>query len=528
MIRLSVSASDLSAGGMSRRSFLSATGAGAAGISGAAVARGAPVADAGKRPNILLIVAEDMGQEIGCYGDRTAPTPHLDALAARGVLFKNAYVTQASCSPSRSSILTGLYPHQNFQLGLAHHGYRTHTEIPNLPALLKQAGYRTGVAGKVHVSPESQFPFDERGTKHGKDIPAYGAWAKQFLGRNPEKPFFLYINFGDCHKPFARQVAGLPERPVTESDVRPFPVHRGLDAPEVLAETAGYYHSVQRVDAGIGLLMDALRVTGHDGDTLVVFIGDHGPPVARGKTTTYEFGIKIPFLVAWPGHAAVGLRSDALISTVDILPTCLTAAGVPLPSPLAGRPLQALVNGDTDGWRSTLCAEWHTHGPGFMPQRCIRDDRYKLILNLRTDIPKPGLNVDGSTMGKVVQSDRYADTPVRGVFDLLQSPPAAELYDLLEDPIEYVNLAGKPECREIESRLRQALDDWRRETRDPLLDPAVFEALRKHYDTYRASVPALRKERPKQKRFPIDMGRFQRRWRDVVREDYGIVDDEEQ
>ena len=172
-----------------------------------------------------------------------------------------------------------------------------------------------------------------------------------------------------------------------------------------------------------------------------------------------------------------GLRSDALISTVDILPTCLQAAGVDLPEPLAGKPLQPLLRGGDADWRGYLCAEWHTHGPGFAPQRCIRDARYKLILNLRTDTPKAGANVDGSCMARVVQQEAYEATPVRRVFDLLNNPPRVELYDLDNDPIEYNNLAGQPRYRDIEERLMAQLEAWRRETRDPFLDQELFDRM---------------------------------------------------
>ncbi len=123
--------------------------------------RAADVPKPSTRPNILLIISEDMGQELGCYGDRYVRTPNLDRLAASGVRFLNAYITQAGCSQSRSSILTGLYPHQNGQIGLATWGFRMYREdTPNIPRSLKAAGYRTGRIGKLHVNPESAFPYD--------------------------------------------------------------------------------------------------------------------------------------------------------------------------------------------------------------------------------------------------------------------------------------------------------------------------------------------------------------------------------
>ena len=509
---------------VSRRRFLESTLVGAGGLAAPGLLRGAVAGEERRAalPNIMLIVAEDMGPQLGCYGDPTVPTPSLDALARQGVLFRNAYVTQASCSPSRSSILTGLYPHQTFQLGLAHCGYRTHLGMPNLPGLLKASGYRTGVVGKIHVNPEKQFPFDARGKHPQKDMRGYATWARTFIRETADRPFFAYVNFSDCHKPFKTQEKGIPAEPVSVDRVRPFPVHADMaDEADLLRETAGYYHGVQRVDAGVGMLMDVLEESGHDRDTLVIFIGDHGPPMSRGKTTTYEFGIRIPFLVRWPERGVPGRETEALVSTVDIVPTCVMAAGGDLPSPLAGMPLQPLLKGEEAAWRETLCAEWHTHGPGFVPQRCIRDRRYKLILNLRTDTPKPGKGVDGCVVAKLVEAAKYEGTDVRRVFDLMQKPPKVELYDLQADPREYRNLAGTPEVREVERRLLAQLEAWRRDTRDPFLDPGLFARVQQHYGRYRADLPALKKKLKKQ-RVPIDMSPFQRPWADVLKQDYGV------
>lgn len=474
------------------------------------------------RPNLLLIVAEDMGPQIGCYGDRTVPTPHLDRLAGEGVLFENAYVTQASCSPSRSSILTGLYPHRNFQLGLAHLGYRMHRGIPSLPQALKRQGYRTGIQGKLHVNPEGGFPFDVRGNRHSKDIPAYAESADAFLKERGDTPFFLYVNFGDCHKPFVAQVKGLPEKPVTASEIRLFREHGELDTPAVREETAGYYNSVQRVDIGVGLLLDLLSKHGVADNTLVVFIGDHGPPMSRGKTTTYEFGVKIPMILRWPGQSRAGVRSDALVSTVDLMPTLLDAAGAACPTPIDGMSLRPLLKVGAAAWRDTVCTEWHTHGPGFAPQRTIRDKRYKLILNLRTDIAKPGIGVDGCKVGGALKDPKFEGTQAKRVFDLLESPPAVELYDLQNDPIEYHNLAGQAESADVQGRLMKQLQTWREQTRDPFLDSEVFEAHKRHFDQYVAELPERRKkvkpDRQGRRRVLIDMSLFQRDWADVLAE----------
>ena len=479
------------------------------------------------QPNIMLIVAEDMGLQLGCYGDATVPTPRLDGMAAQGTCFRNAYVTQASCSPSRASILTGLYPHENNQLGLAQMGYRMHRGIPNLPGLLKTCGYRTGIQGKLHVVPSEDFEFDFSGNRPSHDVQAYADTAAEFLASAGTEPWFLYVNFEDCHKGFVDQYKGVPAVPVAGSGVKPFPELAEINSPALLKEMAGYYNGVQRIDAGVGLLLDLLDETGLAENTIVVFIGDHGPAFSRGKTTTYELGVHIPFIVRWPGAVRAGVYSDALVSTVDILPTLADFAGQKLPRPLSGASMRKLLTSGSDSaWRQSLVTEWHTHIPGFQPQRAIRDSRYKLILNLRTDIPKTGRDVDRCIVNKVLDDPALEGTEVKRVFDLLESPPSMELYDLKTDPIEYRNLAGTADYRDVQDRLMCELQAWREATCDPFLDQKTFDIYRQYYDEYERLKPERIKlvEPNKQgiRWLKIDMGPFQRDWADIVAERYQV------
>ncbi len=153
------------------------------------------------RPNILLITSEDNGPELGCYGDPYAKTPHLDALAREGIRFDRAFVTQAGCSQSRASILTGLYPHQNGQIGLATWKFRMYRDdTPNMVRSLKGVGYRTGIIGKVHVNPATAFPFDSKALPSSnfarKKLARYGEQASRFFHAS-DQPFFLMIHYPD-------------------------------------------------------------------------------------------------------------------------------------------------------------------------------------------------------------------------------------------------------------------------------------------------------------------------------------------
>jgi len=464
-----------------RRSFCRSMLVGAAGLRLASSSR----AQRPPRPNVLLITTDDMGPQLGCYGDRHARTPNLDALAEEGARFENAYVTQASCSPSRSSIFTGLYPHQNGQIGLSHRGYSMHEGLATLPALLADAGYRTGVIGKIHVAPAVSTPFGFKAPltpQDTRDVAGVAEVAAEFLGADPAEPFFLMVNYMDPHRPLVDQVEGVPDEPLGPDAIEPFPF-LGLDTPKVRQEVASYYNCNTRADVGVGLLLEKLQESGMADNTLIIFIGDNGPPFTRGKTTCYEAGVHTPFIVRWPGTARAGLVSEALVSAVDILPTVAEAAGFELPTPIAGRSLVPLIEGKPVQWRDTLATEYTSHHQGgYFPRRAIRDERYKLILNLLPDRPNPIKGVDGCAAWGESRNPAFEGTPVRRVFDTHGDPPAEELYDLLRDPVEFNNLADDPGYGPVLSRMRAQLRTWREETSDPLLDPAKLAALTKWHD----------------------------------------------
>ena len=433
-------------------------------------------------PNVLLITADDLGLQLGCYGDETVPTPRLDALAARGVRFETAYVTQASCSPSRSSILTGLFPHASGQYGLMAAGFRLHDALAGktLPAYMKQRGYRTGRLGKFHVGPPASYPFDVKLGADGRDVRGMARLAKSFLAE--QGPFFLMVNYTDPHVfndkrlrdglAYHSRRMGVPEEPVELSEVGALPFQR-IASLEQRRRVRGYYSAIQRLDVGIGLLMEALEETGHAGDTLILFVSDHGPPFARAKTTCYEAGLRVPLFVCWPGISRPG-TSDALVSTVDIVPTILDAVGVPMPDGLHGRSLRPLLDGsavDPTSWREYVAGEFSYHGRvPYFPRRAIRDGRYKLIHNVLAGEAVPATAIDEDTAYAQSRAEGFPDADVARAFARFANPPEYELYDLAADPWEFHDLSGDPDHTAHLERLRSALADWQARTADPLLD----------------------------------------------------------
>ncbi len=432
---------------------------------------------ASKPPNILLIVSEDNGPELGSYGFPYARTPHLDGLADEGVRFERAFVPQAGCSQSRAALLTGLYPHQNGQIGLAtwRHGlFREDT--PNLVTWLRDAGYRTGIIGKLHINPASAFPFDYSSIPSAnfqrKDIGAYATNAGEFM-RDSDAPFFLSVNYPDAHRPFLVQVDGLPQEVVSESEVEPL-AYMGLDSPVLRKDTANYANSLNRLDSLVGDLLSELEASGKQDDTIVVYLGDHGADLLRGKRTSYEGGLRVPLIVRWPGVSQASQVREELVSTLDLAPTLLEAAGTAAIPNLPGLSLTPLLQGEDPEWRSLLFTEYHVHSNhNYFPQRTVRSDRYKLIQNLMPNVVNPGYDftVDKFIGAKeMAQALREAPDHVRNAYELMRQPPQWELYDLESDPYEFRNVAEDEGHAAVLGAMQDALMAWRAETNDPFLD----------------------------------------------------------
>ncbi|MDF1841263.1 MAG: sulfatase [Rubripirellula sp.] len=438
------------------------------------------------QPNILLIVSEDNGPEVGCYGDQYAKTPNLDRLADEGIRFDRAYVPQAGCSQSRASFLTGLYPHQHGQIGLATWGFRMYRkETPNLPRSLKAAGYRTGLIGKLHINPASAFPFDmheiESANFQRSQLSEYEKYAAEFINAG-DAPFFLSVNYPDAHDPWLKQVDGLPTEPQTKDDVRAM-AYMGIDTPELRQMVADYYNCMSRLDSLVGDLLRTLERSGKADNTIVIYIGDHGADMLRGKRTCYEGGLRIPMMMRWPKQIAPQVR-DEMVSTLDLMPTLIQASGARPIANLPGSKLQPLFQSGPAAWRTEFFAEYHTHAaaPNYFPQRSVRSNRYKLIESLLPNTVHPDYDKTIQKLHGDYTGQKYSGTlnlkaaiaaasdEVRKAYKLMRKPPRYQLYDLQQDPYEFKNLADDPKHSEVLSQLKQHLKQYRTETNDPLLN----------------------------------------------------------
>lgn len=425
-------------------------------------------------PYIFLITADDLGMQLGAYGDAIARTPNLDQLAAEGILFHNAYVTQSSCSPSRSSMLTGQYPYRNGQVGLANpnSSFMLMPGTKTLPDLLKAHGYFTGVIGKVHVNPEEavRFDFERINPEETREMDKTLGFLHSAFLEQRNRAMFMMINLYDPHvdesKQFPDQVAGLPEQLFTASEMEALPF-QGIEHPEQLARIASYYNAVSRLDAIVGGLVEFLKVQGVYDQSMIIVMSDNGPPFTRAKTSCYEAGVNVPLIIKMPSGETSIQSSRALVSCHDLMPTILEAAGAPVPEEVQGRSMLPLLRGEALTVRNRIITMslYHTVN-GFFPRRTIRQGDWKLISNLDTSLTNPYPRVDADQAYAYAQQLPPEDSAVLEVFERYIKPPRYELYDLLNDPNELVNLAGKEEHAVRFEQLRADLRRWRNDNGD--------------------------------------------------------------
>lgn len=448
--------------------------------------------------NILLLVADDLGRQLGCYGESNCLTPHLDKLASEGVRFSNAFASTASCSGSRSTIYTGLHTHQNGQYGLQSHRHHflTFDHVETAPAIFKGLDFLTGVVGKVHVGPDAVYPWEESEESGTRDVAYIADRARTFLDRSKSegKSFFLTVGFIDPHRDrtrdgFGNVVEPFDWVPVVKYEPKHVIVPEYLsDTPGTREELAGYYESISRMDHGVGLILDHLDKAGLAGDTLVVFLSDNVPPFINSKTTLYDAGIRLPFIVRAPGGAA-NITNPNFISYVDILPTLLDVVGSPQQSPArTGRSFLPILGEERElpDWGRVFGSHTFHEVTNYWPTRYLRNRRFKYHRNIAHQLDFPfGGDIYGSISWEDVRNQPAHPKLIgqRKLVDYFRRP-AEELYDLIADPYEVTNPARDPEHQQVLADMRSELEDWQRETVDPWLyrDGVSVKFIQHHLD----------------------------------------------
>ena len=407
------------------------------------------------RPNIILFISDDHGwSDSGAYGDSYIRTPNIDRLAKESMRFTHGFAASPLCSPSRCVIETGLMPHRN---GGHKFGTPIRTDIETMPEYFKQMGYYTAHIGKFHHAPNKRFPYDYI---HKSEKQAAGFLAAYDQG----KPLFLVVCTYPPHTPWIKNTGYDPSKISLPPNF--------VDTPETRVDRANYYSDVTLMDSILGNVLDAVARKGMRENTLFVYTTDQGANWPFAKWCVYDGGLRVPFIVRWPGKAARGTVTDAMISLADLLPTFIHAAGNAPPENIDGRSFVPVLTGKNRAHRKVVFGT-HTGnengGPGIAnhcPARTIRTPTHRYILNLSPDTTFT-THITGCKSGPhhLPHWDSWVeqakiDETARRIVDTYQHRPKEELYDLRRDPFEMDNLAGNPESSQLLKSLRKQLAEW--------------------------------------------------------------------
>ena len=414
-------------------------------------------------PNFLIFIADDLGMDLGCYGNEHIKTPNIDRLAETGLKCEKTFLTAPQCSPSRISILTGKYPHTTRTEDL-------HTPLPDgvnfITTFLRQGGYITGSNGKTHWGPNGDKQFDW----YNEGLNTFDTFLKIAKG----KPFFFWTGFFDPHRPYHKGAISDAHDP----DRVMVPRHLVNDR-RTRNDIAQYYDEISRMDSIIGTYMEILDRENLLKDTYIIFLSDNGAPFPREKGTLYDTGIQTPFIITGPA-VPKGEIYDGLMSTIDIAPTILELAGLAIQDDLPGMSFSPLLEGDLMIAPEFVFSErnWHDCDEHM---RCIRTDQYKLILNAYTERPHgtPADLSNSDSWFSLLEGQDKGEITMEQSLIFAVPRPSVELYDLNIDPDEYHNLASHQDYRQISEYLLVKLQEWILNTDD---FPPTFRTRRDHTD----------------------------------------------
>ena len=456
---------------MNRRNFLKnlSAGLGAARLAGssglAASLPNAPAIRKKSLPNFVFMISDDQSYSgAGCDGNKEIRTPNIDRLASEGIRFRRGFAAAPSCSPSRSSILTGEPAHET---GTSRFRSPMPESQKTILEYLKGANYYTGAFKKVHQGVEFWSRWDFRGDH--KPIHEF------FEVRPKDRPFFLHIGYHDPHRPY------LPGERYPEKNPRSSVIIPSFlpDTPGVRKDLAHYYEAIERLDVKVGKLLDLLEKHELVNNTLVIFTSDQGMSFPGAKGTLYDPGLHVPLTARWPGKIKPGRVSSDLISLMDLAPTWLEAAGVRVPKIMDGRSFLGLLLGRSYQPRQAIYAErnFHTHLDLI---RCVRTNRYELIQNYLPEIPyRPLSDIARSPSWRsILELEHHGELAPALYRRYFQKPrPDEEFYDLERDPGELNNLASDPKYKTELLRLQELLSRWMIKTHDflppPIQEPAL-------------------------------------------------------
>jgi arylsulfatase A-like enzyme len=408
--------------------------------------------------NIVYLHSHDTGRFIEPYG-YPVPTPNLMKFAREGVLFRQAYSAAPTCSPSRSALLTGTAPHSCGMTGLAHRGFRLKDSRRHLAHYLASLGFETVLSGVQHEGPDAASigyrlhltAGAGNGSRAEQDLRSARMAAEYLRRKGGATPFFLSVGFFYPHRPYL-PVAGDIHPDYVQP---PFPF---CDSPENRLDMAAYMTSVRHMDECAGIVLEALRETGREKDTIIIYTTDHGIAFPHMKCSLYDTGTGVSLILKFPGLTRRGQIVDSLVSQIDLFPTICELIRAEKPEWLQGKSMLPLLKGEADSIRGEVFSEVSYHA-AYEPMRCIRTNRYKLIRFFDDHDHYVLANIDDGPSKDFLLNHGFAG----------ETRETEMLFDLYLDPVERVNRVRDSRYRDICGELADSLQRWMEQTGDPLL-----------------------------------------------------------
>ncbi len=414
---------------------------------------------AADRPNIVWIVTEDISPNLGCYGDPDAITPNLDKFASEGARFERFFTHAPVCAPTRSGLITGMYP---TTMGSHHMRSKLVTPPPLFTDELKKAGYTVFWPGKTDFNFDAPKGFaDTRNWVNNPDL------------LPKDKPFFAYINYTITHESqvranpqqYKKNTARLkPEQFRDPAKVKLPPYYP--DHPDVRRNVATYHDNITAMDYLVGDVLKVLEDRKLVDNTLVVFFGDHGWGMSRGKRWCYDSGLRAPLLVRWPGKITPGSVREDPVAFLDLAPTMISIAGAEVPERMQG---QVFLGEKKTPDRKFVYSARDRMDEAYDRIRTVRSMQYRYIRNFHPELPYAQyINyMDEMPTMKIWRKLAFEGklNPVQMAF-FARTKPKEEFYDLKADPHETKNLIDDPKYAGMISEHREALEKWMKETKD--------------------------------------------------------------
>lgn len=447
------------------------------------------------QPNIIFILSDDHSVPyLGCYNNKDIKTPNIDRIAKEGMRFDHAYTTAPQCVPSRASLMTGRSP---VDINMTRFAAPLPLDVITFPELLRKAGYFTGIAGRYYHldGPANDLPGTNEVYKKYKlktfqsrvdylengDNNSVLDQFQDFLQKVPkDKPFFIQLGYEDPHYPFtARNL---------EPDPLLITIPAGMpDLPATRLYLSQHIGAIQHLDSLVGLLLTEIDNRKLADNTVLIFMGDNGAALLRGKGTLYDAGLHVPLLIRWPKQIKPGSSSEILISGEDIAPSFLDIAGAATPVSFTGKSFVPAFSGSQKENHEYIFAERGAHGTAlpnttaaFDLSRTVFNKKYKLIYNTLWQLPYTPVDFEEDLLWLQLKAFHQAgklDTIYERLF-FAAYRPMFELYDLVKDPAELNNLIDDKAYSEKVYELKSVLQQWMLVYQDylPLPIPPVKHA----------------------------------------------------